>query len=134
VKVDQLFGVYSFPQVHQMISTIKGELEDQVNFSTIIKSVFPMGSMTGAPKRKVLELTEKYERTKRGIYSGALGYLSPEGNFDFNVVIRSIMYNEERKYLSYQVGGGITYASDPNLEWEECLLKANAIKRVLEGA
>ena len=134
VKVDQLFGVYSFPQVHQMISTIKGELEDQVNFSTIIKSVFPMGSMTGAPKRKVLELTEKYERTKRGIYSGALGYLSPEGNFDFNVVIRSIMYNEERKYLSYQVGGGITYASDPNLEWEECSLKANAIKKVLEGA
>ena len=134
VKVEELFGVYSFPQVHQLISTIKGELKEEENFSSIIKAVFPMGSMTGAPKRKVLELTEKYERTKRGIYSGALGYLSPDGNFDFNVVIRSIMYNEDRKYLSYQVGGGITYASNPESEWEECLLKANAIKKVLEGA
>jgi para-aminobenzoate synthetase component 1 len=133
VIVEELFGVYSFPQVHQLISTIKGVLKEEENFSSIIKAVFPMGSMTGAPKRKVLELTEKYERTKRGIYSGALGYISPEGDFDFNVVIRSIMYNENKKYLSYQVGGGITYASDPNLEWDECLLKANAIKKVLEG-
>ena len=91
VKVDELYGIYSFPQVHQMISTISGELKKNISFSDIIRATFPMGSMTGAPKKKVMELIEQYEKTKRGIFSGALGYISPSGDFDFNVVIRSIM-------------------------------------------
>ncbi|MEO7531550.1 MAG: anthranilate synthase component I family protein [Sediminibacterium sp.] len=133
VKVDELFGVYSFPQVHQMISTITGELKEGIDLSDILKASFPMGSMTGAPKRKVMELIEQYEKTKRGVYSGAVGYISPEKDFDFNVVIRSILYNATNHYLSYLVGGGITFYSDPETEYAECLLKAEAIKQVLQG-
>jgi para-aminobenzoate synthetase component I len=131
VQVDELYGVYSFPQVHQMISTISGILRKDISFADILTATFPMGSMTGAPKKRVMELIEQYEQTKRGIFSGAIGYITPEGDFDFNVVIRSIMYNADTKYLSYQAGSGITYYSDPEMEWEECLLKAEAIKKVL---
>ena len=133
VHVDELYGVYSFPQVYQMISTISGDLNDDISFTDIIRATFPMGSMTGAPKRNVLQLIEKYERSKRGIFSGALGYITPEQDFDFNVVIRSIMYNESNRYLSYQVGSGITFYSEPESEWEECLLKAAAIDKVLRS-
>jgi len=139
VKVDELYGIYSFPQVHQMISTVTGELKEDISFRDIIKATFPMGSMTGAPKKRVMELIEQYEKTKRGIFSGAVGYISAGGDlpagqasFDFNVVIRSIMYNATTNYLSYQAGSGITFYSDPENEWEECLLKAEAIKKVLE--
>ncbi|MBL7729790.1 MAG: anthranilate synthase component I family protein [Chitinophagaceae bacterium] len=132
VKVDELYGIYSFPQVHQMISTISGTLRKDVGFTDIIRATFPMGSMTGAPKRKVMELIEMYEKTKRGIFSGAVGYIGPDGDFDFNVVIRSLMYNSASGYLSYQAGSGITFYSDPEKEWEECLLKAAAIRNVLE--
>jgi len=130
VKVDELFGVYSFPQVHQMISTISGELKNDISFSDIIRATFPMGSMTGAPKKRVMELIEQYEKTKRGIFSGAVGYISPDGDFDFNVVIRSIMYNGLSGYLSFQTGSAITFYSNPENEWEECLLKAEAMKNV----
>lgn len=130
VKVDELYGIYSFPQVHQMISTISGQLQSGIDFADILQTTFPMGSMTGAPKKRVLELTEQYEQTKRGIYSGTVGYISPNGNFDFNVVIRSIMYNAENKYMNYQVGGGITFYSNAQSEYEECLLKAEAMKKV----
>ena len=133
VHVDELYGVYSFPQVYQMISTISGDLNDDISFTDIIRATFPMGSMTGAPKRNVLQLIEKYERSKRGIFSGALGYITPEQDFDFNVVIRSIMYNESNRYLSYQVGSGITFYSEPESEWEECRLKAAAIDKVLRS-
>jgi para-aminobenzoate synthetase component 1 len=131
VKVDELYGVYSFPQVHQMISTVSGQLRNNVSFSEIIGATFPMGSMTGAPKKKVLDLIEMYEKTKRGIFSGALGYVTPENDFDFNVVIRSIMYNSTRGYLSFQTGSGITFYCDAEKEWEECLLKAQAIMEAL---
>ena len=133
VKVDELFGIYSFPQVHQMISTVSGTLKEAVSLTEIIKATFPMGSMTGAPKKRVMELIEQYERTKRGIFSGAVGYINPDGDFDFNVVIRSIMYNATTSYLSYQVGSGITWYCDAETEWEECLMKAAAIKKVLEN-
>ncbi|MGB8191170.1 MAG: anthranilate synthase component I family protein [Chitinophagaceae bacterium] len=132
VKVDELFGIYSFPQVHQMISTVSGELKAGLHWADAVRATFPMGSMTGAPKKRVMELIEQYERTRRGIFSGAVGYVSPEGDFDFNVVIRSILYNETSEYLSYQVGSGITFYSDAEKEYEECLLKAIAIKKVLE--
>lgn len=131
VNVDELFGVYTYPQVHQMISTVSGELKENISFAEIIRSTFPMGSMTGAPKRKVLQLIEQYEKTKRGLFSGAVGYVSPDGNFDFNVVIRSILYNASSKYLSYQTGSGITFYCDAEKEYEECLLKAKAIEQVL---
>lgn len=131
VKVDELFGVYSFPQVHQMISTVSGELRKDLSFTDIIRAGFPMGSMTGAPKKRVMELIVEYENSRRGIFSGALGYISPSGDFDFNVVIRSIMYNTSNRYLSFQAGSGITWYSDPEKEWEECLLKASAIEAVL---
>lgn len=132
VAVDELFGIYSFPQVHQMISTISGELREGISFTDILKACFPMGSMTGAPKKRVMELIEQYEQTRRGLYSGAVGYINPEGDFDFNVVIRSILYNATAQYLGYQVGGGITFYSDPEKEYAECLLKAEAIRKVLE--
>ena len=128
VKVDELFGIYSFPQVHQMISTVSGELKDEISFTEIIKSTFPMGSMTGAPKRRVMELIDQYERLARGIFSGAVGYITPDGDFDFNVVIRSIMYNASEKYLSFMAGSGITFYSDAEKEYEECLLKAEAMR------
>jgi len=130
VQVDELFGIYSFPQVHQMISTVSGTLQPNLLFTDIIKKTFPMGSMTGAPKKKVMELIEKYENVKRGIFSGAVGYIKPGGDFDFNVVIRSIMYNQYNQYLSYLVGSGITFYSKADEEYEECLLKAAAIKAV----
>jgi para-aminobenzoate synthetase component 1 len=131
VKVEELCSVYSFPQVHQMISTISGELKGDINWTEAITATFPMGSMTGAPKRKVMELIEKYEVSKRGLFSGSIGYITPDGDFDFNVVIRSVLYNSASKYLSFHTGSAITFSSDPATEYEECLLKAGAIKKAL---
>ncbi|RZK86387.1 MAG: anthranilate synthase component I family protein, partial [Pedobacter sp.] len=131
VRVEELFGIYSFPHVHQMISTISCQLDPDVHFIDAIRNAFPMGSMTGAPKVKAMQLIEQYEKTKRGVYSGSFGCISPNGDFDFNVVIRSILYNAANKYLSFQVGGAITYQCDPEKEYDECLLKASAILKVL---
>lgn len=131
VKVDELFGIYGFPQVYQMISTISCELNPEIHFVDAIKHTFPMGSMTGAPKVKAMELIETYEVSKRGAYSGAFGYITPDAEFDFNVIIRSILYNSSKEYLSFQVGGAITYAADANSEYEECMLKASAIVQTL---
>jgi len=131
VKVDELFGIYSFPQVHQMISTISGQLMDGVGIEALVETGFPMGSMTGAPKKKVMELIHLYEPIERGIFSGAVGYINPNKDFDFNVVIRSLLYNSLNNYLSYLVGSGITIYSNPELEYEECLLKASAMEKVL---
>ncbi|QNA46820.1 anthranilate synthase component I family protein [Lacibacter sediminis] len=131
VQVDELFGIYSFPQLYQMISTVSGEVNEGLTFTDILRATFPMGSMTGAPKRKVMQLIEQYEQSRRGLFSGAVGYIAPNGDFDFNVVIRSIFYNASTNYLSYMVGSGITFYSDAEKEYEECLLKADAIRRVL---
>lgn len=131
VATEELFGIYSFKQVHQMISTVICELRDNVTAVEAIKSTFPMGSMTGAPKISAMQLMEQYERSKRGVYSGAIGYFSPDADFDFNVVIRTLLYNAANKYLSFQVGSAITYHADPGNEYEECLLKAQAILEVL---
>jgi para-aminobenzoate synthetase component 1 len=131
VNVSELFGLYTFPQIHQMISTITGVIEEKIDFSDVLDATFPMGSMTGAPKKKVMELIDKYESTERGLFSGTVGYITPEKDFDFNVVIRSLFYNDNTQYLNYQVGSGITYKSIPEDEYEECLLKAKSIRRVL---
>ena len=132
VIVAELFGMYSFPQVHQMISSIQGILPEHTNWIEAIKATFPMGSMTGAPKKKVMQLTEQYEQTKRGLYSGSIGYVHPNGNFDFNVVIRSILYNAATQYLSFQTGSAITFNSNAADEYDECLLKAAALIQVLQ--
>ncbi len=132
VHVEELYGIYTFPQVHQMISTITSELSDEFHFVDAIQKSFPMGSMTGAPKISAMKLIDTYEKSKRGVYSGAMGYISPEGNFDLNVIIRSLLYDRVQQYLSFQVGGAITYASDPQAEYEECMLKAAAIFKISE--
>jgi len=131
VKVDELCGIYSFQQVHQMISTITSKLDTQYTAVDAIKTTFPMGSMTGTPKVSVLKIIEELEETKRGLYSGAVGYFTPNSDFDFNVVIRSILYNQERNYVSFSVGSAITSQSVPEREYEECLLKAKAMREVL---
>ena len=133
VIVEELFGVYAFPQVYQMISTISGILKNEVSFTEILAATFPMGSMTGAPKIKVMELIRAYETSYRGIYSGSVGYITPDKNFDFNVVIRSILYNSSNHFLSYQVGGGITSNSIAELEYEECMMKAVAIRKIFSN-
>lgn len=133
VKVQELCKVYTFEQVHQLISTISCQVEENVDSVDIIKATFPMGSMTGAPKISAMKLIEELEETKRGLYSGTVGYFSPEDNFDFNVVIRSILYNQSLQYVSYSVGGAITAKSDVMMEYEECLVKAKAMREVLEG-
>jgi para-aminobenzoate synthetase component 1 len=133
IKVEELYGIYSFSQVHQMISTVSSQIKESTSAVEAIKNAFPMGSMTGAPKVMAMELIEKYENTKRGLYSGAIGYFAPNSDFDFNVVIRSIQYNESKQYLNFEVGSAITYDSDANLEYEECLLKAQAMMKALAG-
>jgi para-aminobenzoate synthetase component 1 len=133
VKVDELFGIYSFEQVHQMISTVSCSLKPGTSFAEIIRATFPMGSMTGAPKIRAMQLIEEYETTKRGLYSGALGFITPQGDFDFSVVIRSILYNADKKYLSFMVGSAITHKSDPEAEYEECLVKAKGMMKALNA-
>ena len=132
VKVEELCKIYSFKQVHQMISTISCTVPDDLPPVEIIRNTFPMGSMTGAPKISAMQIIEELEDAKRGLYSGAVGYFSPRNDFDFNVVIRSILYNAATKYVSYSVGGAITAKSIPENEYEECLLKAKAMREVLE--
>lgn len=133
VQVTELCGLYSFAQVHQLISTIKGTLQPGASLAAVIRACFPMGSMTGAPKKRVLELTRAYERSCRGLYSGSVGYIDPAGDFDFNVVIRSLLYDTSEGHLNFQVGGGITIHSQATTEWEECMLKARALQTVLSG-
>ncbi len=131
LKVEELYGIYSFEQVHQMISTVSATILDGLHPVEAIRNAFPMGSMTGAPKVIAMELIEKYEATKRGLYSGAIGYFAPNEDFDFNVVIRSIQYNQTSRYLNFEVGSAITFDSDSEKEYEECLLKAEAMIKAL---
>ena len=127
VHVDELLEIYSFETVHQMISSISCDLKEDIKFSEIIEATFPMGSMTGAPKISAMELIEKHEDFKRGIYSGSIGYRAPNGDLDFNVIIRSLVYNSKMNYLSCAVGGAITIDSKAESEYEECLVKVKVI-------
>lgn len=131
VVVEELCQIYSFLQVHQMISTVASLIKPEFSAVDVIKTTFPMGSMTGAPKISAMQKIEELEETKRGLYSGAIGYFTPNNDFDFNVVIRSILYNEAKKYASFSVGSAITSKSEPEKEYEECLLKARAMRLVL---
>lgn len=131
VAVEELCEIYSFEQVHQMISTVVSTVSTATPPVEILRTTFPMGSMTGAPKISAMKIIEELEETKRGLYSGAVGYFTPENDFDFNVVIRSILYNAETNYVSFSVGSAITSQSNPEQEYEECLLKAKAMFEVL---
>ena len=131
VIVEELCQIYSFKQVHQMISTIVSEVENTTSPVAVIQTTFPMGSMTGAPKISAMKIIEDLEETKRGLYSGAIGYFTPQNNFDFNVVIRSILYDSKSKYLSFSVGSAITSEAIPEKEYDECMLKAKALFEVL---
>jgi len=133
VRVDELCGLHSFKTVHQLISSVSCTLKPETGFEDIIKSTFPMGSMTGAPKVRAMQLIDEEEIFSRGLYSGSCGYISPDGNFDFNVIIRSILYNRNKKYISFPAGSAITALSDPEKEYEECLLKAKAMINALTG-
>ena len=131
VEVEELCGIYTFEQVHQMISTVVSNVENTTSPIKILQTTFPMGSMTGAPKISAMKIIEELEESKRGLYSGAVGYFTPENDFDFNVVIRSILYNAKESYVSFSVGSAITSQSNPEQEYEECLLKAKAMFEVL---
>lgn len=133
VKVTELFGIYSFPQVHQMISSIEGSLEEGKKMTDAIEACYPPGSMTGAPKHKVMELIEKYEKHQRGLFSGSIGYITPWGDFDLNVVIRTIFYNRAKEKLSFAAGSGITFNSNAAEEYEECLAKTEGILKTLQS-
>lgn len=132
VKVDKLYDIETYEQVHQMVSTVSCELKENISFDDIIKATFPMASMTGAPKIRAMELIDDFETNSRGPYSGCIGYIKENGDFDLSVLIRSIFYNESERYLSFSVGSAITAMCDPEKEYEECLLKAAALKKVLE--
>ncbi|GEO04966.1 para-aminobenzoate synthase [Adhaeribacter aerolatus] len=133
VKVEEMFGIYGFQHLYQMITTVTSTIRPGCSVPEAIKNAFPMGSMTGAPKIRAMELIEQYETTRRGLFSGSLGYIKPNGDFDLNVVIRSLQYNASSRYLSYMVGSAITYDSDPEQEYEECLLKAKAILEIFKN-
>ena len=132
VKVEELCGIYTFETVHQMISTVSATIKPHITFLDILKATFPMGSMTGTPKIRAMELIEEYETTKRGVYSGCVGYVKPDGDFDFNVIIRTLLYNSKKKYLSCMVGGAITSKSNEKEEYQETLLKAKAVLQALK--
>lgn len=134
VEVPHLFEIQSFPQVHQMVSTVTGKRQEDLSPFDVLTNTFPAGSMTGAPKVRVMNMIDQYEQVQRGIYAGSVGYIQPNGNFDLNVVIRSLIYDDSAKKLSYQVGGAITYDSDPHAEYEETLVKASGIRKLFGGS
>lgn len=133
VQVEELFGIYPFKSITQMISTVSSTLKEPFNFGDLISKTFPMGSMTGAPKIKCMDLIEKYENFRRGWFSGSMGYISKNQDFDFNVVIRSIILDRGTCRLYFAVGSAITYDADPEQEYQECLLKAQPLIEVLSG-
>lgn len=133
VKVEELFGIYTFKQLHHMISTIVCEADENISFREIIRATFPMGSMTGAPKVSAMQQAEIHENSKRGLYSGSIGYIDINNNFDFNVVIRSILYNSQNKFLSYMAGSAITIDAIAEQEYNECMLKAESMKKAIEN-
>ena len=127
VKVEELCKVFTFNNINQMISTVTSEVCQSLSFDKIISSTFPMGSMTGAPKIRSMQLIDKFEDFNRGIYSGTIGYIDSINNFDFNVVIRTIIYDQKDFNLSFSVGSAITSESDPSREYDECIEKLKSV-------
>jgi len=134
VKVDELCAVISFPRVHQMISTVSATLRSGTTPFDAIAAAFPMASMTGAPKFRAMQLIEEAEGTPRGLFSGSLGFFAPDGTADFNVVIRTLMYDANSSDASIHTGSAITSLCDPEMEWQECQLKARSVIDALAHA
>ncbi len=132
VIAEELFGVRTFKNIHQMVSTVSCKLKENISLEQVIEATFPPASMTGAPKLKAVELIKRYELSPRNIYSGALGQVDDKGNFDLCVVIRTIIYDEKKKRVSFHVGSAITANCVPEEEWNECLLKAGAMLSALQ--
>lgn len=133
VAAERKLEVHTFQQVHQLVSTITCTQDDNISDIEAIKNIFPPGSMTGAPKISAMKLCDQYEAAKRGVYSGTVGYFAPNGDFDFNVIIRTILYNQSTQYLSFHTGGAITIDAKAEDEYNECLLKASAIIKTLNA-
>lgn len=132
VKVEELCEVYEFNTVNQMISTISGQCGADKSFADILEALFPMGSMTGAPKVSAMQLIRQFENRPREMFSGSLGYITPDGDFDLNVVIRSILYSDKMKLASISAGGAITFLSDAEEEFQETLLKMETMEKALK--
>jgi para-aminobenzoate synthetase component 1 len=126
VEVQELFGLYTFARLHQIITTVQGQLAEPFSFDAMLKATFPMGSMTGAPKKKALELIAETEAAHRGFFSGAFGYILPNGDFDLSVIIRSLFMEKEK--LHYSAGGAIVWDSTPPEEYAESLLKMEGMR------
>ncbi len=127
VSVPELCGCYAFPKVFQLISTVKANLKPDKSIWDAISASFPMGSMTGAPKIMAMNLIDNYESHRRDLYSGSIGYIDPEDNADFNVVIRSLLLDQNTQDLAFAVGGAITSGSSVEAEYDECMAKAQSI-------
>lgn len=133
VNAQRKLEIHTFKQVHQLISTVTGQQRKDISDIAAIKNLFPPGSMTGAPKISAMRLCDRYEKSNRGVYSGTVGYFSPDGDFDFNVIIRTILYNQTKGHLSFHTGGALTYNAQVEDEYNECLLKASAIIAALDS-
>jgi para-aminobenzoate synthetase component 1 len=131
VQASRLFDVETYKQVHQLVSTVTCTIKDDISFESIVRATFPPASMTGAPKIRAMQLIDEYENFRRGAYSGSIGFIDNKGDFDFNVVIRSIIYNAKTNYFSFASGSAITSKCDPEKEYEECKLKAKAMEKVI---
>lgn len=131
VKVEELFGVYPFSGVYQMVSTVTSETDQGTSFEKLLRTTFPMGSMTGAPKISAMQLAEKHENFARNWYSGALGYIEPSNNFDFSVVIRSILFDSVSGVVRIPVGSAITQNAQADDEYNECMLKVERILKCI---
>lgn len=130
VKVTENFAIEEYATVFHLVSTVIGELKPDLNISDLLKSVFPGGSITGAPKIRAMEIIDELENSSRGLYTGSIGYIGLDEKCDFNIVIRTAMHKDGEFHLG--VGGGITCESDPESEYEETLQKAKAILKALE--
>ena len=131
VQVSELCKVYTLSTVHQMVSTVVGTLKKKETLAGILRALFPMGSMTGAPKISALTISDRVEQFERGLYSGTIGYVLPDGHMDFNVVIRSMLYHAKEQILHFPTGSAITHYAQAASEYEECLLKAKSIETIL---
>jgi para-aminobenzoate synthetase component 1 len=133
VKVHDALKVETFAQVHHLVATVVGTLREDVGPAEVIRAIFPGGSITGAPKIRAMQIIDELEPTRRGLYTGAIGYFGRNGTSAFNIAIRTAIFEGDR--VSYQVGGGIVADSDPEAEYEETLHKGRGLREVLcEGA
>ncbi len=131
VEVTENFVLETYATVYHLVSTVKAKLREEVTFSDILKATFPGGSITGAPKIRAMEIIDELEPHARNIYTGSIGYISGNGDFDFNIAIRTILRYQDNIY--YQVGGGIVWDSNAESEYRESLAKGVALKRVLKN-